>query len=126
MSAIRMYALQATLANTDVTLAPNTPYRLPQANGSIDYFAPAPTPIPLSASVHSTFPKLPRPRGHSRLISSLSPMAPTQQRSKLYYVFLSMRAFVALPCASGETAELYFSLYNKADARFISEEFCAA
>ena len=36
-----------------------------------------------------------------------------------------MRAFVASPCAPGETAELYFSLYNKADARFVSEEFCA-
>ena len=124
MSAVRMYALQAALTNMDVTLAPNTPYKLPQANGSIDYSAPASAPTPLSASIHSTFPKLPRPRGHSRLIGSLSPMAPTQQRSKFYYVFLSMRAFVASPCASGETAELYFSLYNKADARFISEEFC--
>lgn len=41
-----------------------------------------------------------------------------------YHLFLDLRAFIANPCAPGETAELYFSLYNKADKRFISEEYC--
>ena len=91
MSTVRMYALQAALTNMDVTLAPNTPYKLPQANGSIDYSAPASTPTPLSASIHYTLPELPRPRGHSRLIGSLSLTAPTQQRAKFYHVFLDMR-----------------------------------
>ncbi|KAI0717219.1 cytoplasmic protein [Cerioporus squamosus] len=126
MSAVRMYALQASLAQMDVSPTPaNTPYKLPHASGSIDYTASAPTPIPLSASLHSAFPDLPRPRGHSRLIGSLSPSAPSQPKAKFYHVFLDLRAFVASPCAPGETAELIFSLYNKADARFVSEDFCA-
>ena len=126
MSAVRMYALQASLAQMDVSPTPaNTPYKLPHASGSIDYTAPVPTAIPLSASLHSAFPDLPRPRGHSRLIGSLSPSAPSQPKAKFYHVFLDLRAFVASPCAPGETAELYFNLYNKADARFVSEEFCA-
>lgn len=41
-----------------------------------------------------------------------------------YHLFLDVRAFVANPCAPGETAELYFSLYNKRHKRFISEEYC--
>lgn len=125
MSAIRMYALQAALAQMDVSPTPNTPYKMPHMNGSIDYSVSAPTPIPLSASLHSAFPELPRPRGHSRLIGSLSPSSPSQAKAKFYHVFLDLRAFVASPCAPGETAELFFSLYNKADARFVSEEFCA-
>lgn len=125
MSAVRMYALQAALAHMDVSPAPNAPYKLPHANGSIDYSAPGLSGIPLSASLHSSFPEAPRPRGHSRLIGSLSPTTPSQARAKFYHVFLDVRAFVASPCAPGETAELYFSLYNKADARFVSEDFCA-
>ena len=125
MSAVRMYALQAYLSHMDMPPAPNSPYKLPTINGSIDYTIPAPTPVPLSASGHSQFPDLPRPRGHSRLIGSLSPSYPPQPKAKFYHVFLDLRAFVASPCAPGETAELFFSLYNKADSRFVSEEFCA-
>ncbi|KAI0633627.1 cytoplasmic protein [Trametes polyzona] len=124
MSAVRMYALQAALAHMDVSPPPNHPYKIPNYGGSIDYSS-TPNPVPLSASVHSAFPDLPRPRGHSRLIGSLSPSSPSPQRAKFYHVFLDLRAFVASPCAPGETAELYFSLYNKADARFVSEDFCA-
>nr|XP_018260970.1 uncharacterized protein I303_06687 [Kwoniella dejecticola CBS 10117]OBR83128.1 hypothetical protein I303_06687 [Kwoniella dejecticola CBS 10117] len=41
-----------------------------------------------------------------------------------YHCLLDVRAFIANPCAPGETAELYFSLYNKAESRFVTEEFC--
>ncbi|WWD19564.1 hypothetical protein CI109_104025 [Kwoniella shandongensis] len=41
-----------------------------------------------------------------------------------YHLFLDVRAFIANPCASGETAELFFSLYNKVETRFVTEEFC--
>lgn len=41
-----------------------------------------------------------------------------------HHLFIDIKAFIASPCATGETAELYFSLYNAADNRFISEEFC--
>ena len=44
--------------------------------------------------------------------------------AKYFHVYLDVRAFVASPCAPGETAELYFSLYNKAEARFLTEEYC--
>ncbi|KAI8969583.1 cytoplasmic protein [Trametes punicea] len=136
MSAVRMYSLQAALAQMDISPPPNHPYKIPHYGGSIDYTAaPASGPlsasvllsatIPLSASVHSAFPDLPRPRGHSRLIKSLSPSSTSPQRAKFYHVYLDVRAFVASPCGPGETAELIFSLYNKADARFVSEDFCA-
>ncbi|KAK8853154.1 hypothetical protein IAR55_003855 [Kwoniella newhampshirensis] len=41
-----------------------------------------------------------------------------------YHCLLDVRAFIANPCAPGETAELFFSLYNKVESRFITEEFC--
>lgn len=44
--------------------------------------------------------------------------------AKFFHVYLDLQAFVASPCSPGETAELYFSLYNKPDARFLTEEFC--
>lgn len=43
---------------------------------------------------------------------------------KYYHVFLDVRNFAASPCQFGETTELYFSLYNRAEARFLTEEFC--
>ncbi|KIR81379.1 cytoplasmic protein [Cryptococcus gattii EJB2] len=49
---------------------------------------------------------------------------PDLPTGSFYHLFLDVRAFVANPCAPGETAELYFSLYNKRHKRFISEEFC--
>ncbi|KAK4698793.1 hypothetical protein P7C70_g7476, partial [Phenoliferia sp. Uapishka_3] len=44
--------------------------------------------------------------------------------AKFYHVYLNVRAFVANPCAPGESAELYFSLFNKTDARYLTEEYC--
>ncbi|EPQ25943.1 uncharacterized protein PFL1_06398 [Pseudozyma flocculosa PF-1] len=41
-----------------------------------------------------------------------------------FHVLLDLKAFVASPCSAGETAELYFSLYNRAESRFLTEEFC--
>ncbi|WVQ72639.1 hypothetical protein IAR50_002198 [Cryptococcus sp. DSM 104548] len=40
-----------------------------------------------------------------------------------HHLVLDVRAFIANPCAPGETAELYFSLWNKTDNEFITEEF---
>ncbi|CAO1614916.1 unnamed protein product [Sympodiomycopsis kandeliae] len=48
----------------------------------------------------------------------------TQPSVKYYHVYLDLRAFVASPCGPGEGVELYFSLYNKAESRFLTEEFC--
>ncbi|ORX40680.1 hypothetical protein BD324DRAFT_654448 [Kockovaella imperatae] len=41
-----------------------------------------------------------------------------------HHVLLDVRAFIANPCAPGETAELFFSLFNAKENRFITEEFC--
>lgn len=134
VSAVRMYAMQVSLAYIDVS--PSHPYRLPQLGGSIDY---ASTLVPTPTQAHSAFPEyLRNQRGHSRLVGSLSsggisisnPQAQTQtqtqtHRPKFYHVFLDLKAFVASPCAPGETVELLFSLYNKTDSRFVTEEFCA-
>ncbi|EST06223.1 Dedicator of cytokinesis C-terminal [Kalmanozyma brasiliensis GHG001] len=44
--------------------------------------------------------------------------------AQYFHVFIELRAFVATPCTAGEVAELYFSLYNRAESRFLTEEFC--
>ncbi|OCH91820.1 cytoplasmic protein [Obba rivulosa] len=122
VSAIRMYAMQASLAYMDVS-PPTHPYKVPHLGGSLDYPSPVTT---VSTPAHSVFPEYSRGRGHSRIVGSLgSPLPVKLTKPKFYHVYLDLRAFVASPCAPGETAELYFSLYNKADERFVSEEFCA-
>lgn len=50
-------------------------------------------------------------------------LPPVPAPSSYYHFCLDVRAFVASPCSPGETAELYFSLYNKAEGQFISEEY---
>ena len=117
MSAVRMYALQASLAYADISGDASRQLRSRQ---SLDLFSTSPLPTP----AHSAFPEYHRPK-----TSSLSQPPGSQKRSgvstpKFFHVFLELRAFVATPCAPGETAELYFSLYNKSDARFVTEEFC--
>ncbi|KAF8270253.1 C2 domain in Dock180 and Zizimin proteins-domain-containing protein [Lactarius quietus] len=92
MSAVRIYALQASLAFADVSGDGSKALR---SRHSLDLFSTSPLPTP----AHSAFPEL------------------------FFHVFLELRAFVATPCAPGETAELYFSLYNKSDARFVTEDF---
>lgn len=59
-------------------------------------------------------------KGHSRSPS----LAHEVPAGSFYHAYLDVRAFVASPCVPGETAELYFSLYNKVESRFITEEFC--
>lgn len=171
VSAVRMYAMQVSLAYIDVSPTAH-PYRLPQLGGSIDYATNTLVPTPtqahsafpeylrtqrglsvsrggsgpgasvtvaggvgsatkLSASGRTTsiadspqFPHFSQTEASTQLLAHIQPHAPTR-RPKFYHVFLDLRAFVATPCAPGETVELLFSLYNKAEARFVSEEFCA-
>lgn len=56
----------------------------------------------------------------SRLDSSVK----TRHDAKYFHVLLEFRALVAGPSIPGETLELTFYLYNKADGRSLSEEFC--
>jgi dedicator of cytokinesis protein 3 len=115
MSAVRMYALQASLAYADAPVDGSKPLK---SRYSLDMFT---TPLPTPA--HSAFPEYNRPKTSS-LASSPSYRDSVGSTPKFFHVFFELRAFVASPCAPGETAELYFSLYNKSDARFVTEEFC--
>jgi dedicator of cytokinesis protein 3 len=49
---------------------------------------------------------------------------PHERSGSFHHLFLDVKAFIASPCASEETAELYFSLYNSVEARFVTEEYC--
>ncbi|KAI0940660.1 hypothetical protein AcW1_003797 [Taiwanofungus camphoratus] len=121
VSAVRMYAMQASLAYMDVSPPTGQPYNKSLRMGrSID--APSPV-VPVQAQAHSVFPEVSRSRGQPRILGSLG-SASQPARAKFYHVFLDLRAFVASPCAPGETAELLFSLFNKEESRFVSEEFC--
>jgi len=116
MSAVRMYALQASLTYADVSGDVSRQLRSRQ---SLDLFPTSPLPTP----AHSVFPEYNRSKTSS-LSQPLGSQKPSGSTPKFFHVFLELRAFVASPCAPGETAELYFSLYNKSEARFVTEEFC--
>lgn len=47
-----------------------------------------------------------------------------ERSGSFHHLFLDVKAFIASPCASEETAELYFSLYNSTETRFVTEEYC--
>ncbi|KAL7418467.1 Deoxycytidine kinase 1 [Cryptotrichosporon argae] len=77
--------------------------------------------IPLDTLFGKTASRIPRP------LSALKTPAPfitdSSASSVAYQLLLDFRAFIANPCAPGETVELYFSLC-KNDGRFLTEEFC--
>ncbi len=82
-----------------------------------------------STLVHS--PSIPRQmtsRETSRSLTAYSTLgqgnAPDNLQRSSYHLSLDIHAFIANPCRPGETAELFFSLYNQAENRFITEEFC--
>lgn len=113
VSAVRMYAMQVSLAYLNVTR--------PLLGPSTEYVPSAPLPTP----ANSVFPDLPPPqKPRSRSVGCTDDPA-HHSPAKFYHVFLDLRAFVASPCAPGETAELFFSLYKKQGIQFVTEEFCA-
>ena len=85
---------------------------------------------PSAPNVHASDPNTTSARALPTLATT--PTSPTTNPSpdaesttgQFYHVVVDVRQFAASPCAPGETCELYFSLYNKADARFVTEEFC--
>ena len=118
VSAVRMYAMQTSLAYMNVNQNP----KLSTVGPAVDYAAVVPLPTP----ANSAFPDYSRIKVQSRALGSLGPPLPDRQSTaKFYHMFLDVRAFVASPCSPGETAELFFSLYNKAETRFVTEDFCA-
>lgn len=142
VSSIRMYAMQSALAYIDAQGNGTGGYK-PSALGPVqDLFAP-PAPIPTPAKgVPAIQPPSPytsqtRSRSHSASQSPTSPSrlnnrqqyttnaSPTPtQRPKFFHIYLDLRAFVAAPCAPGELTELFFSIYSRASAAFVTEDFC--
>lgn len=118
MSAIRMYAMQTSLAYLNLSHNPGRLYPSdPGPNG------------PVTTLAHSVFPDsiLTHTRSRSRsqgLLDSLDSPTNSKLTAKFYHVYLDLRAFVASPCLPGETAELFFSLYRKQGTQFITEDFC--
>ena len=120
VSPVRMYAMQAALAYMNPLSSPSlskasltTAFDLPTPFGSL--------PSPLTPNPYDSTRLRGTPRGHG----SFSVPTPTPSgKARFYHVYLDVRAFVASPCSPGELAELYFSLYNKADGKFLTEEFC--
>ncbi|KAF8160994.1 hypothetical protein B0H34DRAFT_746533 [Crassisporium funariophilum] len=119
VSAVRMYAMQVSLAYLNVTYEDARPYTL---GPSTDYVPSIPLPTP----AHSAFPDFPpHHKSRSRSLGCLSSDESFKHSTaKFYHVFLDLRAFVASPCSPGETAELFFSLYKKQGTQFVTEEFC--
>ncbi|KAG7446416.1 cytoplasmic protein [Guyanagaster necrorhizus] len=123
VSAVRMFAMQSSLAYLDVSVDESLSPRPYLVGSSMDYLSSAPLPTP----AHSAFSDSTYPRNQNRIRPSgyLSPpIDSSPDTAKFYHVFLDLRAFVASPCAPGETAELFFSLYRHKDNQFITEEFC--
>lgn len=120
ISAVRMYAMQVSLAYMDI--ASSATLDVPRLGPSLDYVAGSGTQ---PSSPVSAITNIGRSRTFSKSLGSLaSSTSLPPARPKFYHVFLDLRAFVASPCAPGETAELIFSILNKNEGRFVSEEFC--
>jgi dedicator of cytokinesis protein 3 len=104
VSGVKMYEMQVALAYG----AAAGPEGMPAPSGALSSSAsPA-----IRTSIDSARP------------SANSSTSAAQASAKFHHVHVDLRAFVATPCAPGETSELAFSLYNKAESRFLTEEFC--
>ncbi|KIO32188.1 hypothetical protein M407DRAFT_67006 [Tulasnella calospora MUT 4182] len=133
MSAVRMYAMQVSLAHVDDLGDSSLIPRSCALHGLKDHLTKSETPsrekshapTPSFASSKLSLSRL-QHASSNRTQATPSASATNPRASvSFYHVFLELRAFVATPCAPGETAELYFSLYSKTSGRFLTEEFCA-
>lgn len=103
MSAIRMYRMQVELGYSSIV----------ETNVSDAATCP-------SVLGHS---ELYLPSKHAERQSATSGVDRSSAIS-FHHVLLEMKAFFASPCSSGETVELAFSLYNRSENRFLTEDFC--
>jgi dedicator of cytokinesis protein 3 len=116
VSTIRMYAMQSALAYIDAQPHGTGGYK-PSALGPVqDLFAPPPPPSAAPTQLRiQTSPASP---------SRNRPNPTSNPRPKFFHLLLDLRAFVAAPCAPGELTELFFSIYSRAAASFVTEDFC--
>ncbi|KAK0550096.1 Deoxycytidine kinase 1 [Tilletia horrida] len=140
VSGIKLYALQVALAYVDQNEDGTTTAALidSSANNAFGIISPSTSGAGILAGLTSTTSTTKLRRQNSITLSRNSLLPPSassysqttdklaeeKSRVKYFHVFLDVRAFVASPCAPGETAEVYCSLYNKAEARFLTEEYC--
>ena len=103
MSGVRMYKLGVELAYTGVEGQGDLRNRGPSVLGPSDLLAKN------TASISA----------QQNLNSSENPAS-----AQLYHLLMDFKAFFASPSALGETTELSFSLYNKSEGRFLTEECC--
>lgn len=110
VGAIPMYAMQIALAYTEALpqeiVAASRSSSLGDVTTLDRFCSTATTATPAPPKIHASSDDL-------------------TSTAKFYHIFLDLHAVVASLCSPGETAELYFSLYNKPEARFLTEEFCA-
>ncbi|CBQ70585.1 related to dedicator of cytokinesis protein 3 [Sporisorium reilianum SRZ2] len=131
VSGIRLFALQAALAYVDQQddSAANV------ARGGMDLSAsnafgitsPTTTSAGVLAGVSNDYSRNAARQGSVASIGARGTditAASSAAGAKYFHVFVDLRAFVATPCTAGEVVELYFSLYNRAESRFLTEEFC--
>ena len=118
-SAVRMYTMQMSLAYLNV----QDEVEIKLYRSSTDQLTAGSLPVP----ANSVFPELPplHQGGHSQSQAGHIRSSAKLSAANFYHVFLDLGAFVASPCAPGETAELFFSLYTKQGSQFFTEEFCA-
>ncbi|KAJ1032676.1 hypothetical protein NDA16_000699 [Ustilago loliicola] len=140
VSGIRLFALQAALAYVDqqdeTSSAPAPGGMDLSASNAFGITSPTTNSAGVLAGISNDYT---RPgslaarqgsvstMGRSRLNSVVSTNAhgaDALAAAKYFHVFVDLRAFVATPCTAGEVVELYFSLYNRAESRFLTEDFC--
>ncbi|KAG8934388.1 hypothetical protein FRC01_003345 [Tulasnella sp. 417] len=133
MSAVRMYVMQVSLAHVDDLGDSSLIPRSCALHGLKDHLIKSETTsrekshasTPSVASSKLSLSRLQHATSNRTQATPSTPATTPRASVSFYHVFLELRAFVATPCAPGETAELYFSLYSKTSGRFLTEEFCA-
>lgn len=105
-------------SGTNLPTSPMSPLMMPASASSVPFDSSLPSFSLLSNNMSSTSPT-----------SKTTPLSPTLKPSttaksgKFYHIFFDFKACVAHFCQPGEFTELYFSLYNKAEGTFLTEEF---
>ncbi|WAR56682.1 hypothetical protein PtB15_7B532 [Puccinia triticina] len=142
MSIIRMYVYQVKLAYLSPALNSPTGAQAilhlaePTGSNALSNISPnnhsklcEPNQIPLNAHLPSLRNTRSNPAASVDMLSSphatrTQNASGTGYRPKFYHMMMEVKSFFASPCVEGEMMELYFSLYNKSESRFLTEEFC--
>lgn len=139
VSGIRLSALQAALAYVDQqddAASTATPGGMDlSASSAFGITAPTTTSAGVLAGISDDSSRHPATatrkgsisnpqRARYGSLASTNPRGNDSAAAKYFHVLIDLRAFVATPCTAGEVVELYFSLYNRAESRFLTEEFC--